>query len=238
MAAAALEAALEGNLAALETLLGENRAKVLAARGSWDTTPLLNAVEARHEGAVRLLLSAGADPNARDAFGNAPLLMAARNGDDAVLKALIAAGADLEARDGWGWTPLLMAARRGSTSTLLALIAAGADLEARSTDGQLEGATAVVLSVYCGHLEASQTLVEEGARLRVATAGGREALSFASSAEMLALLQRAALAARMRVALHGARPEAAGPLGSLARSRLYDRRVWRVVARFVGFAAE
>jgi ankyrin repeat protein len=55
---------------------------------------------------VRMLLDAGADPNARSASGGTPLHTAAFTGNARVAEMLLAAGADAQARDGKGSVPL------------------------------------------------------------------------------------------------------------------------------------
>jgi uncharacterized protein len=95
--------------------------KVLLERGAKPSvpsrdqgfTPLHSAVatdagDAIHE-IVRLLLDAGADPNAKSHEGGTPLHSAAFTGDLAIAKLLLASGADLEATDGKGRTALDLA---------------------------------------------------------------------------------------------------------------------------------
>lgn len=55
---------------------------------------------------VRMLIDAGADPNARSASGGTPLHTAGFTGDLVVTELLLAAGADPEATDAKGLTPL------------------------------------------------------------------------------------------------------------------------------------
>jgi ankyrin repeat protein len=56
--------------------------------------PLHAAASARHSGVGRLLLDAGADPDARQQNGYTPLMAAAANGDRAFVRILLASGAD------------------------------------------------------------------------------------------------------------------------------------------------
>lgn len=62
---------------------------------------------------VRMLLAAGADPNARSASGGTPLHTAAFTGNTAILQMLLAAGADPTLADDKGHTPLDIARDRG-----------------------------------------------------------------------------------------------------------------------------
>jgi ankyrin repeat protein len=80
-------------------------------------TPLHSAV-ADDAGAdvtelVRMLIDAGADPNARSASGGTPLHTAGFTGNVPVTEMLLAAGADPEATDATGLTPLDRARERG-----------------------------------------------------------------------------------------------------------------------------
>ena len=56
-------------------------------------TPLQSAAAGSHSGIVKLLLAAGADPNARQPDGSTALDAARQNGDEESEEALLAAGA-------------------------------------------------------------------------------------------------------------------------------------------------
>ena len=91
-------------------------AQVTPASRNGGFTALHSAV-ADDEGAatkdiVRMLLDAGADPNARSASGGTPLHTAAFTGNIPVIQMLLASGADTNATDDTGHTPLDVARDR------------------------------------------------------------------------------------------------------------------------------
>ena len=74
------------------------RAVDIEARGRDDDTPLMAAAFCGFAGGVRLLLEAGADPQAADSRGRTALVRAAEGGNAVVVALLLAAGASHAAR--------------------------------------------------------------------------------------------------------------------------------------------
>jgi hypothetical protein len=77
--------------------------------------PLGMAASFGHATTLRLLLQAGADPNAKDVAGGTALMVAAENGHVDCVTALIAAGAQVGATNTAGETALTLASKHGHT---------------------------------------------------------------------------------------------------------------------------
>ena len=104
------------------------------AAGYW--TPLHVAALHGDTVLIRVLVEAGANPDARDTGGETPLHRAViQRRDSTVIAALLAAGADVGARDDYRRTPLHFAGHNPEPGAILALLAAGADPEARDRSG-------------------------------------------------------------------------------------------------------
>ena len=97
-------------------------------------TPLHEAAQSGDVTAIRALLAAGADVNARAKYGVMPLHLATASGRAAII-ILLAGGAVVNAKDDDGSTPLHYAAPFGKMASIQALLAAGADVNARAKYG-------------------------------------------------------------------------------------------------------
>ena len=83
---------------------------------------------------ARLVISKGADVNAKDRIDVTPLNCAAR-GQKNVVDILLASGANVDAKEKNGGTPLHRAAFRGHTEIVELLLAHGADVDAKNAHG-------------------------------------------------------------------------------------------------------
>jgi ankyrin repeat protein len=150
---------------------------------------LMTAARAGNLEAVKALVSAGANVNAKDAFrGQTALMWAAGMGRADVVRYLVAHGADLNAHSDvryevgkgggglagqhGGTTALLLAARQGETESVKILVEAGADLNQQD----VEGSTALLLSAINTYYDLAAWLLDKGADPNVADKGGRTPL--------------------------------------------------------------
>src|SRR3954469_24865815 len=99
------EAVRNDNTAELQKLIRTSGANVKDRRG---TTPLMYAAATGSFGAMKMLVDAGADVNAKNDFEITALMWCAI--DEAKVRLLLARGADPNARSKQGRTPLLIAA--------------------------------------------------------------------------------------------------------------------------------
>jgi hypothetical protein len=92
-----------------------------------ETQALMRAVDEGDVARVRVLLAAGADPNAAAEYGETALMRAVAKGDLEVVEVLLDAGGDVHAKSENGFTPLFMAVFFGHVAIARALLARGSD---------------------------------------------------------------------------------------------------------------
>ncbi|MDX1376590.1 MAG: ankyrin repeat domain-containing protein, partial [Burkholderiales bacterium] len=111
--------------------------------------------------AVRRLIAAVENPNARDIDGEGPLHAAARGGHAAVLELLLRHGADPAMGDRTGTTPLHLAVESGRADAVRALLEAGAEVNAADAFGRMPLHQAALQ----GDRALAALLVDHGAQL-------------------------------------------------------------------------
>ena len=122
------QAARDGDLEKVKTLLNSNPDLVFSKDDSppgEGYTPLHRAVESGHTDVVELLLTHGADVNAKAGGESTPLHLAAGYGYKDVAKFLLTNKAEVNAMDNGGNTPLHLAAAGGHKDVAELLLAQG-----------------------------------------------------------------------------------------------------------------
>jgi ankyrin repeat protein len=167
------DAAKQGDREAVRALLN-GPAKNDAAGAA---AALILAAERNDAQMVDLLLGAGADAKAANAFGATALYAAAANPGPAITEKLLAAGADPNAHLASGETPLMKAARQGNLATVRALLAGKADPNAQEGKG---GQTALMWAMSERQSAVAEELVRHGADVNARSKTGFTALMFAA----------------------------------------------------------
>jgi ankyrin repeat protein len=141
-------AANDGDGQRVNSMLKDNP-NLVSDRSAIGTTPLHLA---RNGYVAELLLSKGADINAKDNSSQTPLHTAAGYGRKSVVEFLLSKGADVNAKCRGDITPLHEAASTpySNTETVEALLAKGADVNARTIDGNTPLHQAARLLDYYG----------------------------------------------------------------------------------------
>lgn len=147
-------------------------------------TPLHVAAHTGQNDIVKLLISKGAEVNARSRWNYTPLIFATEDGHHDVVVTLLDSGADLEAVTKDGHTPLFKAVLRGrkdenKPDLLVTLLIRGANCNALNKDGL----TVLQRAMSAGKLSNTRVLCAFGADPSFKNPDGKDAFDFAKTLE-------------------------------------------------------
>ena len=138
-------------------------------------TALIDAALEGHAGCVRLLVSRGANKEARNKSGTTALYWAARQGHSDCVRLLVEGGANMDSSDENRQTALLWAASKGDTDCVRLLLDGGANKDAKSS----EGLTPLMHAAANGHTDCARLLIFRGADKNAKDNKGLTVLEFA-----------------------------------------------------------
>ena len=163
------------------------------------TPPCLNllrqAVTRGDFSAVRALLAAGVDADARDANNNTALHLAADTGRDVMVSLLIQATASLNVQNNDGDTPLHLSAESGHVTVVSLLIQATANLNVKNN---AYGDTPLHAAALMGHAAIVDALIAAGAGVNEQNNDDRTPLHFGVSSNNVGIVD-ALIAAKASV---------------------------------------
>ncbi len=138
---------------------------------------LLTGAQVGNTDTVRLLLTAGADPAARDNALNTALHSAAGSGFADICRLLAEKGCPIDAANSGGQSALHVAAKRGQAACVAVLLELGAEMNRPDADGY----TPMLYAVKERHSECLRLLLEAGADPRMRTIEGKTIYDLASA---------------------------------------------------------
>ena len=168
-----VRAAQNDNIEALAALVAETDVNMRDQQSG--TTALEHAVRNANREMVQLLLSAGADPNAKDADGQTVLMDLDEDATVDLVWDLINSGAKVNLQDMEGNTALMELAASKNVEAIKALLDAGAKLETKNKQGR----TALMFAAIAGHVNTVRALLLAGADITVLDKENRDALAHA-----------------------------------------------------------
>lgn len=151
------------------------------AFGRTETTPLHAAMRNRNVEKVKVLLKAGADPNAKDGWGNTAAGAAAKSSPE-----IAALFANIDGADD-GKTPLQRAVVASDFAEVKRLLESGADVNATGPDKM----TALHFAAEHGNVKIAKALITKGASLKALNARFGTPLGLSSNSEIAEFLIQA-----------------------------------------------
>jgi excisionase family DNA binding protein len=153
----------------------QERGSLQSGAGVSPRLSLHRAVDEGDFAALRSLIDAGADLNARSSDEWTPLMLATIKGHIEMVEALLKNGADSNARNRKGWTALMFAVSMSDADTTRILLTRGANINARDKEGK----TALMQAANENNRESVKVLLEEGADVNLEDHAGETALDIA-----------------------------------------------------------
>jgi len=169
------DAASDGDLAKVKTLLGENP-DLISRKDNEGMTPLHWAAQNDRQPVAELLLASQTDIDAKDNNGNTPLELAVVYGHKSLAELLLANRADARAKNNVGGTPLHAAAGNGIKEIVELLLANHADVDAKTNTYQ----TPLVFAASHGQKEIVELLLANKADVNAKDSNGDTPLHFAA----------------------------------------------------------
>ena len=146
---------------------------------AWGSRPLHRAAAAGNASIVKMLLAAGANPNAGNTLHSfTPLHSAAASGSADCVEALLAAGASIHVKDRYGFLPLHRGVESSDAATVLALARAGSQIEQPSDAHR--GNRPLHIAAQLDNAEVVEALLSLGADPSTHNAHGETPLDMAS----------------------------------------------------------
>lgn len=142
-------------------------------------SPLMAAVNEENAEMVRVLLEAGADPNAVSKNSSFPLILVSWRKCTEIAKLLIEFGADLNKKSNRGATPLIYASSAGQLEMMQIFLDNGAAVNIPAETGE----TPLIAAAKSGHAQAVRKLLKHGANPKHKTKEGKTALVYAEERE-------------------------------------------------------
>jgi hypothetical protein len=154
-----LSAAKAGDLTQVQTLVAGGDVDINVV-DSFQTSPLMMAVDNRHLAVAEFLLQHGADVHLDNKFGYTPLMQAVMRNDASMVRLLLDKGARIDQKNYYTeLTPLMMAVDNGFVELVELLISRHADLNLQ--DGR--GDTALMHAIAARQSKIAQRLTQAGA---------------------------------------------------------------------------
>jgi serine/threonine protein kinase len=166
------------------------RAKLAEKKIPYTEDAFTRVVEEGDTGAVDLFLTAGMNPEVKDAAGRTMLINAASRGSNNISQKLLNKGADVNTRDNIGLTALMESVEGNHKETTKVLLENGADVNLADNNGR----TALIRAAARGNSEIVRLLINKGARIDVKDRDGRDALTWAEindKSDVIELLRKA-----------------------------------------------